>query len=124
MASSLTHVQNLYGAFPFYVQMVNGRSHGVMMMNSNGMDISVASSTITFQMIGGIVDLYVFAGTTPRNVVDQVRVPLTRHFFTLRTLTLTYLLQYTQVVGRPAMMPYWSLGFHNCKYGYTSIWQV
>lgn len=26
-----------------------------------------------------------------------------------------------QVVGRPVMPPYWSLGFHLCRYGYNSI---
>ena len=32
--------------------------------------------------------------------------------------------QYTNIVGRPMMQAYWSLGFHNCKYGYTSVKQV
>jgi len=93
---------NLYGSFPYYLQMVNGAAHGAMLMNSNGMDITLADTSLTFKPIGGIVDLYVFSGSTPAAVVDQ----------------------YTQIVGRPMMMPYWSLGFHNCKYGYTGIDQV
>lgn len=44
-------------------------------------------------MIGGVVDLFVLLGPS---VADVVR-------------------QYSDVVGRPAMMPYWSLGFHNCR---------
>eukprot|EP01038_Epipyxis_sp_PR26KG_P009449 gene9449-12733_t len=99
---SLVKDTNLYGSFPFYLQMVNGAAHGAMMMNSNGMDVDLQQNSITFKMIGGIIDLYVFAGSTPSQVVSQ----------------------YTQIVGRPAMMPYWSLGFHNCKYGYTSLNQV
>jgi alpha-glucosidase len=73
-----------------------------MLMNSNGMDIQLSDNSLTFKPIGGIIDLYVFSGSTPAAVVDQ----------------------YTQIVGRPAMMPYWSLGFHNCKYGYENIQQV
>ena len=28
--------------------------------------------------------------------------------------------QYTRVIGRPVMPPYWALGFQLCRYGYTS----
>ena len=74
--SLFSPLQNLYGAFPYYVQMVNGLAHGVLMYNSNGMDVALTSSDITFKMIGGVVDLYVFAGTSPRDVVAQVRTYL------------------------------------------------
>jgi len=73
-------------------------------MNSNGMDVSISANNdeITYKVIGGIVDLYVFVGSSPKDVVSQ----------------------FTKVVGKPMMQPYWSLGFHNCKYGYTSVDQV
>jgi len=93
---------NLYGAFPFYLQHVRDQVHGVMLYNSNGMDVSLEDSTVTFKAIGGIMDVYAFVGPSGDDVVSQ----------------------YTSVVGRPMMVPYWSLGFHNCKYGYTDVWQV
>ena len=95
--------KNLYGSFPYYLQLhADGTSHGAMLLNSNGMDVTLGSSALTFKAIGGVIDLYVFNGPTPDSVVQQ----------------------YTSVVGKPTMMPYWSFGFHNCKYGYTSVVQV
>jgi len=93
---------NLYGSFPYYLQMLNGNAHGALLMNSNGIDAVLGSESLTFKAIGGVIDLYVFAGSSPAAVIEQ----------------------YTAVVGRPTMMPYWSLGFHNCKYGYTSLSQI
>ncbi|CAE7821684.1 unnamed protein product, partial [Symbiodinium microadriaticum] len=93
---------NLYGSFPFYLQLVAGKAHGAMLFNSNGMDVRLYDDSIKFQVIGGLVDLYIFTGSSPNEVVSQ----------------------YTDVVGRPAMQPYWSYGFHNCKYGYTSVYEV
>jgi len=99
---ALSMNDNLYGSFPYYLQMLNGKAHGAMLVNSNGMDVRLESNTLTFKAIGGIIDLYVFSGSSPAEVVKQ----------------------YTNTVGHPTMFPYWSLGFHNCKYGYTSVYQV
>lgn len=93
---------NLYGSLPYYLQMLNGKAHGAMMFNSNGMDVKLNQDSLTYSMIGGVVDLYVFVGSSPIEVSKQL----------------------TSVIGRPAMMPYWSLGFHNCKYGYKSVYEV
>lgn len=99
---ALAFNKNLYGSYPYYLQMINGQAHGVMLMNSNGMDVTLQQSSLAFKTTGGIMDLYVFNGPTPEDVSRQ----------------------YTGIVGRPTMFPYWSYGFHNCKYGYTSIYEV
>ena len=75
--------KNLYSSFPYYLQVASdGSAHGAMLLNSNGMDVALDDTSLTFKAIGGIFDLYVFAGSSPAEVVEQ----------------------YTYIVGRPTMM--------------------
>ena len=60
------------------------------------------NSAVTFRTTGGILDFYVFTGPTPDLVVQQ----------------------YTDVIGKPYLPPYWSLGFHLCRWGYNSTPQL
>ncbi|ORX76995.1 hypothetical protein BCR32DRAFT_270943 [Anaeromyces robustus] len=53
-------------------------------------------------VIGGNFDMYFFMGPTMDDVVKQ----------------------YYKVIGAPALLPYWSLGWHQCRYGYEDIWAV
>lgn len=46
------------------------------------------------RIIGGILDFYFFLGPLPGDVLKQ----------------------YQAVIGKPAMPPFWSLGFHQCRY--------
>ena len=100
---------NLYGNHPVYFEHreASGQTHGVFLFNSNGMDIKINSTErdgqyLEYNTLGGVVDLYFLSGPGPVQVAEQ----------------------YSEVVGKPAMMPYWGLGFHQCKYGYQDFIQL
>ncbi|CAL1275534.1 unnamed protein product [Larinioides sclopetarius] len=92
---------NLYGVHPFYTCMENSsKSHGVLFLNSNAMDVTLLPDpAITFRSIGGIIDLVFFVGKNPEDTVKL----------------------YTSFIGKPAMPPYWALGFQLSRYGYNSL---
>ncbi|GBN47674.1 Lysosomal alpha-glucosidase [Araneus ventricosus] len=93
--------RNLYGSHPFYLVLEDdGKANGVFLLNSNAMDaVLQPAPAISLRPIGGILDLFIMLGPTPADVVKQ----------------------YTGIVGRPFMIPYWSLGFHLCRYGYGTL---
>ncbi|XP_050706876.1 maltase-glucoamylase-like isoform X2 [Eriocheir sinensis] len=92
---------NLYGAHPFYECVENdGRAHGVLLLNSNAMDYQLLDyPALTFRTIGGVLDLFLMAGPQPESVVAQ----------------------YTSLIYRPIMPPYWALGFQLCRYGFETL---
>ncbi|KAI8943130.1 hypothetical protein NX059_001161 [Plenodomus lindquistii] len=98
--------QNLYGSHPVYYELrENGLSHGVLLLNSNGMDIKINNDDgqyLEYNVIGGVIDLYFMAGPSPFEVAQQ----------------------YSEISRKAAMMPYWGLGFHQCRYGYESVEEV
>lgn len=99
---------NLYGQHPvYYDHRADKGTHGVFLLNSNGMDIKInntaeAGQYLEYNTVGGVFDFYFLAGPSPSAVARQ----------------------YSEVVGLPAMMPYWGLGYHNCRYGYRDVYDV
>ncbi|KAK4187445.1 putative alpha/beta-glucosidase agdC [Podospora australis] len=96
---------NLYGAHPVYFDhRTSGFTHGVFLLSSSGMDIRLdqtdaGQNYLEYNTIGGVFDFYFLAGPEPVAVSKQ----------------------YAEVVGLPAFVPYWTLGFHQCKYGWPDI---
>nr|XP_011721917.1 maltase-glucoamylase, intestinal [Macaca nemestrina] len=92
--------KNSYGVHPYYVGLEeDGSAHGVFLLNSNAMDVTFQPlPALTYRTTGGVLDFYVFLGPTPELVTQQ----------------------YTELIGRPVMVPYWSLGFQLCRYGYQN----
>ena len=80
-------------------------THGVFRLHSNGMDIKITNSgpgstALEYDVIGGILDFYFFAGSEG-DPGEMAR-------------------QYAEAAGLPAEVPYWSFEFHQCRFGYQS----
>lgn len=57
---------------------------------------------LEYNILGGVLDFYFLAGPSPVQVAEQ----------------------YSSVVGKSAMMPYWGFGFHQCRYGMQDVYEV
>lgn len=101
---------NLYGAYPLYYDHRGEKgTHAVFLRNINAMRINIDNDSgsdndnygpfLEYNTVGGVFDFYFLAGPTPKDLS----------------------VQFADIVGKPALMPYWGFGFHQCKYGYKSI---
>ncbi|CUG90124.1 glycoside hydrolase, putative [Bodo saltans] len=91
----------MYGVHPivFHSDPTNNRHFGVFWANSHAQNIHIEGDAITYTAVGGIIDLYLIFDTTPMGVVQQ----------------------YHALVGPSAVPPYWALGTHQCRWGYTNL---
>ena len=114
--ASLNGGSNLYGAHPFVLLQDpgdGGKASGIYLRNSAAMDVTLhpassasgggeggeAARMLTFRVTGGVIDLFVFLGPTPEDVLRQ----------------------YHALIGLPALPPRWALGFHVCRWGYEDL---
>ncbi|XP_041850420.1 maltase-glucoamylase, intestinal [Melanotaenia boesemani] len=96
---------NLYGHYPFFLCLEDesGKSFGVFLMNSNAMEMILQPApAVTYRTIGGILDFFIVFGDTPEQVVQE----------------------FLELVGRPVIPPYWSLGFQLSRWDYGSLSEV
>ena len=95
----------MYGDHPVYFEHRTSNTHSVFLLNLNGLDIKImdsgpGSTALEYNFIGVILAFSFFAGSEedPGEVARQ----------------------YAEPAGLPAEVPYWSFGFHQCRFGYQS----
>lgn len=104
-AGAVPQNSNLYGTHPVYYEQRAESTHGVLLLNSNGMDVKINNENgqyLEYNVLGGVIDLYFLAGPSPFDVARE----------------------YSDIALKPAMMPYWGFGFHQCRFGYSSVEEV
>jgi alpha-glucosidase (family GH31 glycosyl hydrolase) len=97
--------ENSYGTHPFFMEFRNHTAYGVFLLNSNAQDVIIKNKPtpmLNFITIGGVIDLFIFLGPTPQEVISQ----------------------YHEVIGRPFMPPFWGLGWHQSRYGYQDLNEI
>ena len=127
MLMDLTTPSNIYGAHPFYLDTryyevqddgnltlvtsnqtnssadYTSYSHGVYHRNAHGQEILLRPTNITWRLLGGSIELYIYAGPSQDEVTKSFQ---------------------TSAIGLPAMQQYFTLGFHQCRWGYANWSQL
>lgn len=77
-------------------------THGVFLRNAHAQEVLLKPSGITWRTLGGSIDLYFYSGPKAEDVTKAYQ---------------------QTAVGLPATQQYWTLGFHQCRWGYQN-WSV
>lgn len=93
---------HIYGHHPVYLMQEKSNNwHIVLFRSSNAMDVTMNDGKdIRFRVAGGIVDLVFILGD--RNPETAIK-------------------QYHEYIGKWVMMPFWSMGWHQSRWGYTNL---
>jgi alpha-glucosidase len=92
---------NLYTSIPFVLSLREGRAHGLLFDSTGRVEIDLAKadpSRVVYEAAGGDLVFYVFAGPSPRDVLER----------------------YTALTGRTPMPPLWALGNQQSRWSYAS----
>ena len=81
----------------------NGIWIGFVFLNTNAQDVVIHSDKnntyLTHRTIGGIIDYYIIVNESPEEVIKSIQT----------------------LLGFPPLPPFWSLGYHQSRYGYKSF---
>lgn len=102
--------RNSYGHQPFFINRNKGDSYiGFAFLNSNAQDLLVKynqkndpsedkTAKLTQITIGGIIELLIIHATTPQQLLEK----------------------YHNIIGKPVLPNFWSLGWHQSRWGYRN----
>ena len=98
---------NLMGIHPIGLHKTsNGKFIGIYFNNINAQDTLIQSNDnktlLEHRTIGGLIDYYFIYGDNP----DEVLIKL------------------HDIIGQPIMPPFWSFGFHLCRWGYSNTKEI
>jgi alpha-glucosidase (family GH31 glycosyl hydrolase) len=97
---------NTYGHYPFYLLIDdNQEAHLAYLRSTHAMDVIISELDgrryLTYKVVGGVVSFRFSLG-------DSDVLGLVRRF-------------QAEVIGKSAIPPFWSLGFHQSRWGYQSV---
>ena len=98
-------LNNMYTSVPFVLAVHDGRAWGMFVDSSYRLEFDLVNEDphrCGFAVDGGPLIYYLFAGPTPRAVLER----------------------YTQLTGRIPLPPRWALGNHQSRWGYKTADQL
>lgn len=90
----------LYQSIPFFIGLRGEAAYGLFTDNTHRLEMDMAASApeaYTIRAFGGRIGQYLIAGPAMAEVLSR----------------------YSALTGRPPLPPRWSLGYHQCRWGYA-----